>query len=70
VRNTAFRVGARRGHRAQAGDFEAALEDGWHAFSKISAFLLKALIASLPILLLLVVAILVIKRVRKARMYR
>ncbi|CAG0986861.1 hypothetical protein PLCT2_02239 [Planctomycetaceae bacterium] len=52
------------------GDFEAAFDDGWRAFTKISAFLLKALIASLPILLVIVLAVLIIKRIRRSRMYR
>lgn len=51
------------------GDFEAAFDDGWRAFTKISAFLLKALIASLPVLLLIVAAILIIKRIRRLRKY-
>ena len=51
------------------GEFEAAFDDGWRAFTKISAFLLKALIASLPVLLLIVVAILIIKRIRRLREY-
>jgi hypothetical protein len=52
------------------GDFEAAFDDGWRAFTKISAFLLKALIASLPILLVIVLAIFIIKRIRRSRLYR
>jgi len=50
------------------GAFQEAWEDGTDVLVKISAFLLTAFLGALPLLVLILLGLLVVKRVRKSRM--